>query len=93
MSRRVKFFTSLLLLNGAALAAAWGIFERRGNYSWSGMVEWFFGSREWGPIGVVLCVSCLITIGIYLMLDSFGKLPGTGKDKLRADNKPDAGDA
>jgi hypothetical protein len=49
MSQRGKFLTSLLLFNGAVLTAAWGIFERRGSYSWGSKVEWFFISRDWEP--------------------------------------------
>jgi hypothetical protein len=92
MSQRGKFLTSLLLFNGAVLTAAWGIFERRGSYSWGSKVEWFFISRDWEPIGVVLCVSCLLTVGIYLILDCFGKLPPSNVDGLQTDTTTDAGD-
>ena len=82
MSKRSKLLTSLLLVNVAAFAAAWGFFPKKsGGYLWRSQVEWFFVSRNWEPITVVMCVSGLLTLAIYLMLDSFGKLPLKAKDR------------
>jgi hypothetical protein len=77
MNRRGKFFTSLLLFNLAVLTVGIEYFKLSGGYGWyRNEIERFFESRDWGPIVVMFLACCFFSIGIWLLLDSYGKLPG-----------------
>lgn len=78
MSKYTKFICSLVLINIGVIVSAAFICKKNGGYSWStgNGLEWLLVSRDWPSIFLVSFITGILSLSIYLMLDSFGKIPG-----------------